>query len=52
MNVNVSDFTFTTYIPFKIIITVCTAALDNPSDGAPDTPDPHNGGIHHTCCGG
>ena len=36
----------------NIFFTVCTAALDNPSDGAPDTPDPHNGGVHHTSCGG
>jgi len=31
-------------------MTVCATALDNPSDGAPDTPDPHHGGVHHASC--
>ena len=32
-------------------MTVCATAVDNPGDGAPDTPDPHYGGVHHTSCG-
>ena len=36
---------------FNIFMTVCATAVDNPSDGAPDTPDPHHGGVHHTSCG-
>ena len=39
------------YVFFHIFMTVCTTAVDNPSDGAPDTPEPHHGGVHHTSCG-
>ena len=33
-------------------IIVCAPDVDNPRDGAPDTPDSHHGGVHHPSCGG